>query len=155
MSGFVTIALGLIGFATLWLKIKYGTEQAAEKATMAADSATEAARKATLVEEKLDQNTVISTQAKDAAQKAERQTNGVMTGYDSHITRLVETTVEHHNRIVALEAHIVLLQGSVDAVVKTVDSTRHELRGTLQTITNKLDLLAFNRPLVPPSTESK
>ncbi len=137
-SSIVTVILGLIGFATLWLKIRYGTEQA-EKAAVKAEVAV---AQAAVVEAKIDNNTVISTQAKDAAQNAERQTNGVMTGYDSHITNLVQTTTEHHKRITELEARIVELAVSVANVNKNVDTTRHEFRGTLQTLMNKMDIMA-------------
>ncbi len=144
-SSIVTVILGLIGFATLWLKIKYGTEQA-EKAAVKAEIAV---AQAVVVEKKIDNNTVISTEAKHAAQNAERQTNGVMTGYDSHIASLVERTEAHQNRIAALESQIITLQSAVDSVNKNVDSTRHEFRGSLQTITNQLSLLAGlnNKPV--------
>jgi predicted nucleic acid-binding Zn-ribbon protein len=121
----------LVGFLTMWLKLRYGAEKAEE-----------AAVKATAVEKKIDDNTVISIDAKNAAQQAEKQTNGAMSRFDHQVK-------DHQARIVALEMQLTALRTSVESVVKSVDSTRHELRGHLQAVVNKLDLMAARKPTEP------
>ena len=129
VTGVITIASMLIGFMTLWVKVRYGIDKA-EAASVEATK--QAIVKATDVEKKIDNNTVISTSARDAAVKAEEQTNGMMSRYE-------EQLANHHTRITVLEGQIAVLKASVDTVVKNIDSTRHEMRGHLQTITAKLD----------------
>lgn len=97
------------------------------------------------VKKKIDDNTAITTQAKDAAQAAESQTNGVMHKYHEQITN-------QGNRIVTLEKDLGTLKILVESTAKEVSSTRHEVRGHLQTITNKLDLMHTS---VPTRTELK
>lgn len=129
VTGIVTIVTLVIGFLTLWVKLKYGAEKAEE-----------AAVKADIVESKIDANTKISAAAAASAQKAEHQTNGVMTALKAQIT-------DHNSRIIALEAQMAALKVSVDSVKSNIDSTRHEMRGHFQTMTNKLDLITTVKKL--------
>ena len=98
VSGIITITTMVIGFLTLWIKLKYGV-----------DKANEAAVNAKVVEAKIDTNTAITksaasasiTNAKiaaDAASKAKvatediaRQLNGAL---DEKITNIVENQIK-------------------------------------------------------------
>lgn len=123
----VQIVVLIIGLLTLWIKVKYG-----------ADRANDAAKKADEVEQKVDENTAISTLAKDSAAKAEHQTNGAL-------SKFRDTVADHGNRLTSLEKQTASLQTLVEVLTKNIDSTRHEMRGHLQTITSKLDLMALTK----------
>lgn len=118
-AGAANIFIALLGFLTLWVKLKYGTQKAAERA----------AENAAVVEKKLDANTLVTTETKEAV------SNGALSSYEARFT-------EHDARIAALEVKVDAVSKNVDTVSKNVDSTRHELRGSLQTVMNKLDLMA-------------
>lgn len=122
----VQVVLTVIGFLTLWVKIKYGVDKAEEAAT-----------NAKVVEGKIDNNTAITTKAKNAAEAAEKQTNGTMSRYESQMS-------DHHNRISELENQMAAVKVSLDSVTSNVNSTRHEMRGHLQGIASKLDLMALS-----------
>lgn len=159
VTGAVTVVMGFIGFLTLWVKLKYGADKAqeaasnAEKAVTKVDQAAEVAAtkakavekkidenaaKTLAVEEKLDQNTEITT-------RIEQQTNGPLSGKLTQIERRVEEKLgqiqDHADRIGALETKVEAVKVTLDTLSKNVDSTRHEMRGHLQTITNHLQLL--------------
>lgn len=83
VTGAVTITTLVIGFLTLWVKLKYGVEKAEEAAT-----------KAQVVEGKIDNNTVITTAASiaaatnaDNAAKMAEQLNGKLEERISSIVR--------------------------------------------------------------------
>lgn len=129
VTGVVTIVTTIVTFLTLWLKLKYGVEKATEQ-----------------VRQKIDANTEITTQTKEAASNLKDHTV-VCT---EEINRLTASQVDHDKRITALEMQMTALRVSVDNVTKNIDSTRHELRGHLQSLTNKLDLLATVKTTNPP-----
>lgn len=119
----------VIGLLTLWIKIKYGADKAEESVVTTNQKAEE-------IERKIDDNTAISKLAADSASKAEHQTNGVLTQFRMQMT-------DHTNRIVTLEAQITAIKSAIDNVKNNVDNTRDEMRGHLQTIGNKLDLISL------------
>lgn len=90
---------------------------------------------------KLDANTAMTA-------KIEKQTNG---GLDDRFA-------DHGSRISALESKVGTIDLKVDAVNKNLDSTRHDIRGHLGTLTNavnSLTLLVAGKavnPLPPPTT---
>lgn len=143
VGGCITITTMIIGFLTLWLKLKYGIEKAETAATTAAQVAT---RRADVVENKLDHNTVVSTEAKDAAVQASEHSAAC----DEDRQQLAKVMGDHDVRITALEGQMVALKMSVDGVIKSVDSTRHEMRGHLQTVIGKLDILGMALPRPTP-----
>jgi hypothetical protein len=135
----VTIATMLFGFLTLLVKLRYGNRMA----EVAAEKADVAVGKALSVEGKIDDNTALTKavakntgEALPVLNKIERQTNG---GLDARL----EQIADHAKRIGALEGQMAALKVSVDSASKNVDSTRHEVRGHMQTVMNKLDLLAL------------
>lgn len=134
VSGVVTVTTLIIGFLTLWLKLRYGIIKAEEAAYKAENVEQKIDRNSSAISDKLDHNTMVTTEAKNAAVKAEHQTNGVMKHYQERIN-------DHDSRIGALEAQISAMKESVAVVAKNIDTTRHEMRGHLQTITNKLDIM--------------
>lgn len=127
----------VVGFLTLWVKLKYGVQKAEEAAT-----------KAQVVETKIDRNTDITTEAKDAA--AAGRAHADICGEE--IKRLSQAAIEHHGRISALETQMAAIKGSMDAANKNIDSTRHEMRGHLETVARKLDIMSLS---LKPSAESK
>ena len=80
ITGLVTITTVVVGFLTIWVKLKYGVQKAEEAAT-----------KAKVVEEKIDNNTAVAaftaTVAKVAADNLSEQINGLL---DNRITVIVE-----------------------------------------------------------------
>lgn len=135
VAGVLQALLAIVGFFTLWIKVKYGTDAAKTASNRAEASATVAATKVAIVEDKIDANTVITAQTKASTEKIERQTNGAMNRHDDQIA-------DHGNRINSLELQMTALKLAVDTVTKTVDSTRHEMRGHLQAVVSKLDIMA-------------
>lgn len=145
VSGLITITTMVIGFLTLWVKLKYGAdkaEEASEHAARAVVKAEEAAVKAICVEDKIDANTALTAEVKDAATKASE--HAVIC--DEEKVKMMKLITEHEGRIVSIEAQLVAMKTSVDGVSRNIDSSRHEMRGHLQTLTNKLDLMSARMP---------
>jgi small-conductance mechanosensitive channel len=143
----VSIVTTIVAFFTLWIKLRYGVEKAEEAASRAheVEGHIKKVDSAVLsVEGKLDANTAISTQAREssavAASKAsaaepvirqiEKQTNGTL---DAQAHQLSVNT----QKIAALEIKL-------ESLDKNLTSTRHELRGHLQTIMTTLALIKAN-----------
>lgn len=136
-----TICGTLITIVTLWLRVKYG------------EGVMEGKVKA--VEGKVDHNTTITTDAKDAAHKAVEHTEKC----DEDRARILQKLSDHDTRISALETEIgalkteiSLVKVSVDNVDRNISRAHHEMRGYMQTVTNKLDLLAITgvtKPVAP------
>lgn len=149
VTGCVTVTTSLVGFLTLWLKLKYGADKAAEAVVKAAE-----------VEKKIDANTVITEEgarvaadsAKEAVQTAKEAkvaTESIANKLNGALEAKIHSAVEDHDlvqehssRIVALENKMLAVQATVESVSKNLDSTRHEMRGHLQTITNQLTIIA-------------
>lgn len=131
VSGVVTIVTMLVGFLTLWVKLKYGVEKTKD------------------VESKVDHNTALTT-------KIEQQTNGPLSDKLAALDVEVASKLENHgSRITALEAKMETMRTAIDSLNGNLNSTRHELRGHLQTITNSLHVLAIKgtpTPAEPSST---
>lgn len=72
VSGVITVVITVVGFLTLWVKLKYGES----KATEAAVKAEAAVAKATTVEDKIDDNTNITREVNHKADIITKQTNG-------------------------------------------------------------------------------
>lgn len=137
VTGIVTVTTIVIGFATLWLKLKYGVEKKAD----------EAALKAAEVEGKIDGNTQITSEVRNATAKVAEH----VIDCDEERKTLLRNINAHESRILNLENQMLSLKASVDLVSKNMDSTRHEVRGHLQTLTNKLDLISLTlRPVIVP-----
>lgn len=124
ITGLVSISTTIVGLLTLWIKVKYGVQKMEETGT------------------KLDANTVITHEAKEAATKASEHSKAC----DHERAKIFELLSEHENRIANLETQIGILKNSVESVSKNIDSTRHEMRGHLQTLTNKLDIIGSRIP---------
>jgi len=131
VTGFVTIVTMVIAFLTLWVKVRYGVGRVEEIVT-----------KTRAVENKIDHNTTMTAQIKDAAEKA--ASHVVLTnGYRESISRAI---AQHDTRLTGLESQMVELKANISNVSKNLDSTRNEMRGHLQAITAKLDLAATKQP---------
>lgn len=89
VTGIVTIATMLLGFATLWIKLRYGAEQAEE-----------AAVKAKAVEKKLDANTATTNSVDSKADTIVKQTNGSLEHTRSMVSSIAErvSKLEDYNR---------------------------------------------------------
>ena len=118
VTGLVTITTTVVGLMTLWLKLKY---------------------KVAGVEDKIQTNTEITQRAERAADRAVEHTEAC----DEDRAQVFKLLSEHDTRIVSLEAQMASLKVSVDGVSKSVDSTRHEMRTYMQSLTNKLDLVSI------------
>lgn len=125
VSGVVTIVVGIIGFFTLWLKLKYGVEKVDEAATNAQK-----------VEKKIDENTRITA-------RIEQQTNGPLTSRLAKFEEKLGQLEDHNTRISALEVKVEATRTALDSLSKNLDSTRHEIRGQLQTISTSLHILSI------------
>jgi uncharacterized coiled-coil protein SlyX len=145
ITGMVTITTMIVGFLTLWAKLRYG----ADKAEQAADNASRVEGKldanASRVEGKLDANTKLTEEAKEAAEaNAGARHDG--------LAEMAKVVSDHGTRIAALETRLTAMEaklGTLGAAVETanknIDSTRHEMRGHLQAIMNKLDILGIKQ----------
>lgn len=135
VSGVITVAGMVVGFLTLWVKIKYGVEKVKE------------------VESKVDANTVLTGEARSASVRASEHTASC----DEDRARILKVQEDHGARITALEAQMTAIGVKVDGVDKNINSTRHEVRGHLQTITNSITALAMksaSNPM-PPAGDAK
>jgi predicted nucleic acid-binding Zn-ribbon protein len=152
ITGVVTVMTAIIGFLTLWVKLKYGEakiDDAARRAAVVEGKIddVQASKRATLVKvaevsDKLDNNTAITTQAKDAAEEASAHA----TNCDGDRIAIAKMVSDHSSRIVILESQMTELKCSVDEAGKNIDSTRHEMRSQLQAVMNKLDLIMLRAP---------
>ena len=133
VAGFVNIATLLAAFLTLWLKLKY-SEKKAEELAIKTDSIES---KTDTVEQKIDENTHITVQAREATHRFREHTEAC----DDRLTKLNKVLSDHDSRIIALEAQMVALRLSMETIDRNVNSTRHEMRGHLQSIVNKMDLM--------------
>jgi predicted nucleic acid-binding Zn-ribbon protein len=122
--------------------IKEVHEKATEAATAAITAVSTAETHAQKLEEKLDLNTNLTEQVKTAAEAVSEHTGAC----NDEINRLSKMAEDHHLRIAALEVQMASVKLAIDGVSKNVDSTRHEMRGHMQGIVNKLDLLSVVRP---------
>lgn len=141
VTGVITIATIVGTWITMWLKLRYGLERGEE-----------IARKAVEVEHKVDQNTQITSIAKDAAFKAAEHAEDCDNRWkelDSTWEKVNFALQDHQSRILALEGKFAALQTQVESVGKNIDSTRHEMRGHLQTIGTKLDIIGMTKTGAP------
>jgi uncharacterized protein involved in exopolysaccharide biosynthesis len=136
VTGFITIATIVVGFLTMWVKLRYGTEQAKEAATKAKVVEEKIDANAKAVEEKLDANVVLS-------KKIDNQTNGNL---DQRLAQLNSKT----GRITELETKVNVIETKLESLDKNINSTRHEMRGHFQSVTNSLNLLNARQTLLPP-----
>lgn len=102
-------------------RIEHGLEENTEKTNAITD--------------KVDTNTEMTA-------RIEQQTNGPL-------TESLSTLQEHDKRITALEADLKAVKVSIEGMDRNLNSTRHEMRGHLQSVMNKLDILGA-RPVVVP-----
>lgn len=151
VTGVVTVTTMVVGFLTLWVKLKYGVEitkeasEHAKKVTVKAEEsvkkAEESAKKAEesviTVSNKIDRNTELTVEVKEVATKASEHAISC----DEEKVRLFNLIHDHESRIASIEAQIVTVKMATEAVSKNLDSTRHEMRGHMQTMANKLDLM--------------
>lgn len=141
VTGCVTVFTMFFAWLTLWLKLKYGEEKVVKnteevvKNTQKVEQNTEKLDQNT---EKLDQNTQLTVEAKQAAEVFKGHSDACT----AEITALSKTSLEHHARIQALEVQVSAMKVTIEAVDKNLSSTRHEMRGHLQAVMNKLDILA-------------
>ena len=140
VSGLITVTTMVVGFLTLWVKLKYSAERAEE----AAIKAEEAVVKAEVVEGKIDRNTIATRDVESKidcntliTERIEKQTNGVL---DARIAELAN----HARRITSVETSIEGMKVGLQALLNALDSRRHEMRGQLQTIINNLQLLSVS-----------
>lgn len=119
VTGVVTIATMVVGFLTMMVKLKYGVDQVEA------------------VSGKVDVNTAITTATKESADKASEHVEGC----NEERVSMLRSLADHDGRIKSLEVQMTALKVSVDSVSKDIASTRHEMRGHLQTLMTKLDLM--------------
>lgn len=119
----VTIATMLIGFLTMWVRLRYGVEKAEE-----------AAKKAATVEGKIDDNNAMTA-------RIEKQTNGPLQAK-------LEQMADHAERITVLERDAVAIKAGLESLTASVSSKHHEVRGSLQAITNLLHLIVAANPML-------
>ena len=123
VTGTVTVLGQFIGFLIIWVKLKYGV-----------DKAVEVSEKTDAVEAKLDDNTHITREAKEAANAMKAHSDACA----ADIARLTDLISDHAGRIASLEGQMSRMVSTVEITAKSIDSTRHEMRGHLQTVTNQL-----------------
>ncbi len=131
VSGAITIVGLVVGFLTMWVKLTH----ASAKAEQAVDQAK-------VVENKIDHNTSMTAQAAVAAEKASEHTADC----DEERVRILKGLAGHDGRISALETQMPALRLALEGVTKNLDTTRHEMRGHLQAVVSKLDLLSLTIP---------
>ena len=90
VAGLLQITILVVGFLTLWVKLRYGAEKAAE-----------AVIKAQLVEDKLDANSLTTSAVDAKADTIVNQTNGTMDALRDLVGRIAIRVekLEEHNRI--------------------------------------------------------
>lgn len=147
VAGLVNVATLLAAFLTLWLKLKY-SEKKAEELAVKTDSIES---KTDSVEQKIDENTHLTVQAREATHRFREHTEAC----DDRLNKLNKTLSDHDSRIIALEAQMVALRISMETIDKNVNSTRHEMRGHLQTIVTKMDLMTVSSTKIINQPDNK
>lgn len=93
VTGIVTITTLIIGFATLWLKLKHGVEKTEE-----------VSEQASKVERKIDNNTVVTMAAAEAASesaaKASEATKVIDRKLNGELTRAIDNTIKPINDLI-------------------------------------------------------
>lgn len=94
------IITAAIGFATLWLKVKHGTTEAKDAAEKAESAATQAAAKAEVVEQKLDDNTATTQAVNVKTDTIVQQTDGSLDAIRALVLTIAERVakLEDYNR---------------------------------------------------------
>ena len=107
VSGLVQVMVLVMGFLTLWVKLKYGVEEARDAAGKAEKSAILAAAKVEDVEAKLAANTAMTDSVNIKADTIVSQTNGNIEQMAMLIKQVAERVdkLEDYNR---LSSHRVL-----------------------------------------------
>jgi hypothetical protein len=131
VSGAVTVATMVVGFLTLWVKVRYGFDRSEEAKNR--------------IEGKVDAT------ATTALEVNKKLNGGVDSSVKEAMRPMVDRLNDHANRINNLEQKMALLRESMDSLGKNVDSTRHEMRGHFQTIANNLAVMAVAgpKPVIP------
>lgn len=142
VSGVITVATMVTGFLTLWIKLKYGADKAEEASEHAQKAVNKAEETAKEVTGKIDANTALTAEVKEVATKASEHAITC----DEEKVKMMKVITEHESRIVSIEAQMAAMKASVEGVSRNIDSSRHEMRGHLQTLTNKLDLMSARMP---------
>src|SRR5688500_5697433 len=106
VTGSITITTMIIGFLTLWVKLKYGIDQAGNAAAKAEVAAGDAATAARGLEEKVDHNTTITTQAATKAGEAAEHAATC----DEERVNIMQIMKNHDGRISALETQMAALK---------------------------------------------
>lgn len=101
--------------------------------------------KAKEVENKIDHNTQVTTQAAVAAKQASVHSKTC----DDERTEILKVLEGHETRIGGLELQMTALKTSIDEVGRNLATTRHDLRNQLQVMVSKLDLLTTRSVSVP------
>lgn len=100
VAGVVQVAVITAGFLTLWVKLRYGVEEARKSAVKAEESATVAADKVQVVERKIDANTATTEAVNNKADTIVDQTNGNLDQLRSLVEKISERVnkLEDYNR---------------------------------------------------------
>lgn len=98
VTGLVTITTMVIGFLTLWIKLKYGVGKAEEAATKAGE-----------VERKIDHNTTVTTETLEKTEvvadklngKLEEKINTIVRCHTEPITAIIEAHTQQDDKNMA------------------------------------------------------
>lgn len=125
VAGLVQVVGLVIGFLTLWVKLQHGVAKADEAAT-----------KAAAVEKKIDRNTTITTETKDAtvamAGNIDRKLNG---GLDVAIADAVKPIQKE------FETHKTEVNGKLNTLTEYVHQRNHDILNAISVQSNKLNVL--------------
>ena len=129
VTGLVTIVTMVVGFLTLWVKLRYSAEKAEE-----------AAVKATVVENKIDRNTVLTMAAGEAA--ASSAVAAVKTANESRavaaeMTRTLDKKL-NGDLDAKIQTAIQPLREMMDEHAKQDDTNMKELRASLSELCKRI-----------------
>ncbi len=126
VSGLIQITVITTGFLTLWIKLKYGVEEAkesAEKAEASANvaevSASNAERRSKVVEEKIDVNTKLTKVGVVAATKAASKSDEISDKLNGDTDTKIHTVVREY-----LDALIIEQNKTTKMILAALDELR-------------------------------
>lgn len=136
VAGCVQVAVLIVGFLTLWVKLRYGTEQAER-----------AAVKAQIVEKKIDNNTILTVKGTAAAAETAAEVKATLDkklngGLDAALKEAVTPVKE------ALESHMAKdaedmaeIKDKLSEHVEYTHKRHHDILDAVGVLSNKLTAL--------------
>ena len=136
VTGAVTITVSLVGFLTLWVKLRYAATKSEEAATRAEETANKVEIKAADVERKIDNNTKLTIAGADqASSNAMVAAQAATIAADKSAEIMSQLNGKLDERIIRIvDQHVKPVVATIRAHAEQDDKNMAEIRTTLEEI---------------------